>query len=75
MTRRQRKPLANDNLGHIIIALLACGACRETIAEREGSIYVVVGTDIRAWCSPGCACAAGVPPWAGATLVRQATWR
>jgi hypothetical protein len=73
MTRRARRPVANDNLGHVVIALLPCGACREPIAEREGSIYAVVGTDVLAWCSPGCAACGGVQPWARAELACRAT--
>jgi hypothetical protein len=44
------------------IAELRCETCRDTCLQ-EGAIFAIVGADLRAWCRPACAAAAGIAPW------------
>ena len=74
VSRRRPQSIANDNPGEIVLAAVPCAACRVLIAERAPSIYVVVGTDVRGWCSPVCAASGGVWPWAAADQAIRATW-
>lgn len=50
------------------IAAMRCEEC--------GAVPAIFSTDmpIRCWCSPACAAANGLEPWASADLVTRAAW-